>query len=283
MNLTPEQLDDLAKRLHADVNKYCVEKYTDEYRHHLGASIIGRECWREIWYSWRWVQAQMFDGRMLRLFERGKREEAIIIELLRGIGCQVWEVDPKTNKQFRIYGVNGHYGGALDSGGMLPYLPDLPMLMEFKTHNEKNFNYLVNKKVRIAKPEHYVQMCEYGKEYGFKYGLYVGICKNDDEIHFEIVELDANLPNHNEKKATEIIYATEPPPKLSTNPSYFKCKNLCSYYGLCHFDKRPIEVNCRSCKKARPIDNGQWFCDQHNGTIPKDFLVKGCSQHEPII
>jgi hypothetical protein len=270
----------LQEQIHKDINAYCVKKYTEEHRHHLGASIIGRECWRELWYGFRWVKSAMFDGRMLRLFNRGHREEAVIIELLRGIGCQVWEVDPTTQKQFRIYGVQGHYGGSMDSGGLLPYFPDLPMLMEYKTHNLKSFNYLVNKGVRVAKPEHYSQMCEYGKEYNFKYGLYFAVCKDDDEIWPEIVELDHSVKSYNEKKATEIIYAETPPPKLSANPAYFKCK-YCSFYNVCHFDE-PIEKNCRSCKKCKPVQDGQWYCQQYNDIVPKDFLKKVCPQHEPI-
>src|SRR4051812_41371024 len=113
--LSPITRKQLAQRIKDDINSYCVETLTDSHRHHLGASIIGKECSRAIWYTFRWVKFEVFNGRMLRLFDRGKLEEARIINWLKGIGCQVWEVDPNTGKQFRIWGVNGHYGGSADS------------------------------------------------------------------------------------------------------------------------------------------------------------------------
>ena len=39
----------------------------DAFRSHLGASLIGRECARELWYSFRWTTKPSFEGRMIRL------------------------------------------------------------------------------------------------------------------------------------------------------------------------------------------------------------------------
>ena len=36
---------------------------------HLGASIIGKDCERALWYDFRWVTRWAFTGRMLRLFD----------------------------------------------------------------------------------------------------------------------------------------------------------------------------------------------------------------------
>ena len=49
---------------------------------HLGASILGRDCPREIWYSFRWVHREKHEPRMLRLFIRGHLEEPRFIALL---------------------------------------------------------------------------------------------------------------------------------------------------------------------------------------------------------
>jgi hypothetical protein len=37
------------------------------YRAHLGASLIGTECERAIWYSFRWATRARHTGRLLRL------------------------------------------------------------------------------------------------------------------------------------------------------------------------------------------------------------------------
>lgn len=271
----------LAEQIRKDIDAYSVASLTDEHRHHLGASVIGHECAAFVWFAFRWVKFEIFNGRMLRLFERGNLEETRIIGWLRGIGFKVWEVDPDTQKQFRIWGVQGHYGGSADSVGIAPYFPDLPMLLEFKTHNTKSFTNLINKaSVVLAKPRHFAQMCSYGKHFGFKYGLYIAVNKNDDDIYPEIVELDWNLAHDLTNKAQDIIEAKFRPPRISDNPAFYECK-YCSFAGICHYNE-PVEKNCRSCKMAAPVDDAQWHCSRWQTIIPKDALAKGCEFHVSI-
>ena len=40
------------------------------YRSHMGASGIGKDCARAIWYSFRWFTRPQFEGRILRLLPR---------------------------------------------------------------------------------------------------------------------------------------------------------------------------------------------------------------------
>lgn len=271
----------ISAKIKEDIDAFCVKEFTDDHREHLGASLIGHDCHRFIWYAFRWVKSQVFNGRMLRLFNRGHLEEERFIKWLRGIGCQVWEVDPNTNQQFRIYGVQGHYGGSMDSGGLLPYLPDLPILFEFKTHNTKSFTNLVNKgSVKLAKHEHYSQMSAYGKKYKMRYGLYVATNKNDDDLYIELVELDWNLAHDLENKAQDIIRSPFPPPRISDQPSYYECK-WCAFHGICHYNE-PVEINCRSCKFAEPVENKQWKCHKFNAIVPTDYIKQGCSHHVSI-
>lgn len=61
----------------------------DGRRKHLGGSLIGRECMRELWYSFRWATKTVHDGRILRLFQRGHAEEFSFVRYLREIGVQV--------------------------------------------------------------------------------------------------------------------------------------------------------------------------------------------------
>lgn len=278
----PVTYETLAARIKDDIDAYCVRTYTDDHRKHLGASITGHDCARYQWSTFRWLKFQVFNGRMLRLFKRGTDEEARIIALLRGIGFTVWEVDPTTGKQFRIWGARGHYGGSNDGVGITPY-PEItePLLLEFKTHNYKSFSHLVNKQsVQLAKPMHYAQMCQYGRTYGFTYGLYCASAKNDDDLYFEVVKLDFTLAFDILAKAEDIIFSQVAPAKISLQPSYFECK-MCPFTGICHSGEQP-EKNCRSCKNALPADNGEWFCDQYKQTIPADFIPQGCESWTAI-
>lgn len=280
--LSPQMCDSLARRVQTEIDAWCVDKYQSEHRDHLGASLIGKNCSREIWYSFRWMKASVFNGRMLRLFQTGNLQEARIIEYLRGIGFTVWDIDPNTGKQFRIYGASYHYGGSADSVGTTPYpeLIGLNLLIEFKTHNTKQFSKLCDHGLMIGKPEHYAQMCAYGVHFGMRYGMYIAVNKNDDDIRIFVVPIDATLAIDLSKKAEDIIGSQIPPPKISLQSTYYECK-YCPMIRICHFNETP-DKNCRSCTHAEPAENAQWGCNLFQQLIPPDFIPKGCDKWQPI-
>lgn len=58
-------------------------------RFYCGASAIGKECSRERWYDFRWASKIIFEARMLRLFDRGHKEEHRILEWLGNVGAEI--------------------------------------------------------------------------------------------------------------------------------------------------------------------------------------------------
>jgi len=272
----------VSKRLKDDIDRYCVETYDGGHRNHLGASLIGSECKRKLWYTFRWCYREIFDGRMQRLFNRGHREEERFLEWLRGIGCVVSDVTDD-GKQHRISDVMGHFGGSLDGKGYLPkhYEIEEKVLFEFKTNGTgKGFNDLVAKGMILSKEQHYAQTCTYGLKENLNYCAYLNINKNDDNLHLEVVKLDHNLGKQMIVKAEQIILSQEPPERLSDNPTFFKCQ-YCGFKEGCHFGKES-EKNCRSCKNARPVENACWYCEIHNAIIPKEYIPAACGQYYPI-
>src|ERR1035437_7556429 len=129
--------DRLAQLIQDDINSFCETFYESGHRNHLGASELGNECWRELYYKFRWVKLEKHDGRKLRLFNVGHSAEPRFITYLRGIGFEVKEFDDN-GKQFRISGAKGHYGGSLDGMCKAPERyeleTDLVLLNEFKTN-----------------------------------------------------------------------------------------------------------------------------------------------------
>lgn len=277
--LTPYEIQ---ARMYQYAEEYSVETWPSEHRNHLGISIIGDECWRKLWYSFRWVKLEQFEGRMRRLFQRGHREEPHFEQFLLWAGINFRSIDPRTDKQYKLSKVNGHYGGSTDGIGIVSWCEDLPIILEFKTHNLKSFTELKEKKVKLAKPQHLDQMSGYGQGFEIKHGLYCAVCKDNDEWYFEFVELDWNRGIELEKKASDIVYAKTPPAKINENPSFYKCKFCSAFRGICHYNE-PIEKNCRSCEFASPVDNGEWFCNKFNGNIPKDFIKVGCGDWKGIV
>ena len=280
----------LANRILEEIDEYCVRTYDGGHRSHLGASLIGRECKRYLWYVFRWCLHEKTTGRQQRLFNRGHREEARFIEWLEGIGFKVWfeNRDEAPNEkgeypQYRISDVMGHFGGSLDGIAILPerYGIAEPVLLEFKTNGTgAGFNKLADDGMPIAKPEHFAQTSTYGKKYNFRYCVYLNINKNDDSLHIEVVKLNHNLGEQMIMKAEQIIMSQTAPARLSDNPTFHKC-GYCHMKEVCH-KGAVVEVNCRSCAFARPVENAEWFCEVHNGNIPKDFIAKACPSYKAI-
>lgn len=273
----------LARQITSDVEAQSIAAFKEAPRNHLGASIIGRDCWRYSWNVFRWIKFEAFSGRMFRLFNRGHLEEARFIDRLRGIGCVVYDADPQTGKQFRIAGSEGHFGGSADSILYLApqYRITEAVIGEFKTHNDKSFQKLKKEGVKKSKPEHFKQMSLYGYGYGIRYGLYCAVNKNDDELWFEIVELDWTDAQYHFNKADQIIRSQTPPPKIAETPAFFDCK-YCAFAGNCHAQQMP-EKNCRSCGNCFPIPGGNWHCQVFNAQIPDDVIRVGCDKWRSII
>ena len=68
---------------------YQAKKELEPGRRHLGASVIGEKCPRKIWYAFRRAKVVRHGGRLLRLFNRGHREEDRFLEYLTGLGIEV--------------------------------------------------------------------------------------------------------------------------------------------------------------------------------------------------
>lgn len=254
------------------------ESQPQEHRQHMGASIIGHDCPRYIWNTFRWVAKPAFEGRMLRLFRRGQREEAEFVEELRAIGATVWEVDPSTGKQFTVSACDGHFGGSVDGVVQgVPEAPRTPAVLEFKTHNHKSFTALVKNGVKGAKPQHYDQMQVYMGLMQLDRALYLAVDKDTDELHSEWVHADKVYFSHLMEKAQSLIDATEPPARMSDDPAYWQCK-FCSFNANCH-GAIAAEANCRTCCHSTPISEGKWRCESKSKELDNKSQEAGCSLH----
>lgn len=270
------------------------------HRSHLGASILGGECPRSIWYSFRWVHKAAFEGRTLRLFNRGHLEEARFIALLLMIGCEVWQQDAN-GKQFRISWAEGHAGGSGD--GVERGIPDLPpetaAVCEFKTHGEKSFIELAGKLnewrahvenpshapftgqgVRSAKFEHYVQMQLYMRKMGLPAAIYMAVCKNTDDLYAEVIHLDHEFADQYLDRGEQIVWATQAPKRISESAGFYKCR-WCDKRPVCHMGAAP-DLNCRTCEHSEPVRGGEgaWHCRLHGMPLSKELQQAGCKTYK---
>lgn len=264
---------------------YHVEEINQDFggRRHLGASVLGQECLRQVWYGWRWAHISKHTGRILRLFRRGHNEEEQVVRALRETGLLVHDRDPVTREQFRFEDHDRHFGGSSDSV-IMPnrefFGDDDPRLLEVKTHNLKSFSDLKAKKVQKSKPQHFHQMQIYMHYLKLPRALYLSVCKDNDELYAEEVIYRESLALLMVDRARDIIYTSRPPPRISQDPSWFKCR-FCDFREICHYEAPPHK-NCRSCIYARPIADGGWKCERFDAILPEEFIPKGCDHWEPI-
>lgn len=264
----------------------------DGHRSHLGASIVGDECLRKVWYNFRWATKPSFSGRLLRLFNRGHLEEGRIIAALLMIGANVFQQD-ENGKQYRVSWAEGHAGGSGD--GLAVGIPDLPAgqycLLEFKTHGEKSFIELAGKLaewrdyvsgkgpftgkgVKECKPEHYTQMQIYMRKMGIPIALYVAVNKNTDDLYMELIVLNSEHADAYIDRGEGAVWSKVAPKKLSVSPGFFKCR-FCDDRPVCHLKAAP-DLNCRTCQFSEPIADAKWLCNKHRMELPKEKQLVGC-------
>ena len=270
-----------APKLQDAIDKATMASANMGFRTHLGGSLIGHECARSVYYDFRWSTLPKAEPRMVRVWSRGDREEFVFEDLLKSAGLEVYTSDAETGEQFRISDFGGHFGGSLD--GVACNLPDLPnvwILLEFKTHNNNSFRKLLKEGVRVSKPQHYAQMQVYMGYKKLTHALYCAVNKDNDELYFEIVAFDSLSFDRYKMRADLIVNGESAPDKISSSPAYFGCK-FCSHSDVCHSGALPFRT-CRSCEFAKvDSQSGVWRCGNKDDVIlNKENQLKACQQYK---
>lgn len=241
---------------------------------------IGHECEFYLWLRFRWaVPPKRFEGRMLRLFDRGQREEPVIFSDLRKVGAQVWDRDPENPvEQISIRTFDGHSKGFLDGVGKdIPFATKEFAVIECKTHSRKSFDALRKDGVAVSKPQHYAQFQLYMDEHKLEEALYFAVCKDDDDIHCEFVAHNPSYIQALRFKGEKIIFRRDAPARMSRKAEFFKCK-MCDARDVCHGIEKP-QRNCRNCIEAMPKRDGTWSCSLHEKTLTLNEQRAGCEDH----
>jgi len=252
----------------------------EQPRPYLGCSIAGYRCERRIWLTFRWAIQERFTGRTLRMFRRGREEERLVLEDLRAIGCVITDCQKEVVLTPHI---KGHVDGIITSG--LPGHENEQFILEIKTFSSNAFTQLMRKGVKAAHYEHWVQMQLYMLASRIPKALYFAVCKDDDRLYTEIVQLDTERAQAILAKLDRLTMETRLPPPISRDPTWWECKG-CPAYSFCH-EKAPITAyNCRTCTYGAPAHTGliatPWKC-QYEPVSPQELTVQqqrqGCECH----
>jgi hypothetical protein len=261
--------------LTADAIYKVYETQPTQERAYLGASIMGTECDRALWYQFRLAyEPEKLEGRKLRLFQTGHREEERVVAELNEAGITVGD----QQKKFTAFG--GHMQGHLDGVvSNVPEAPDVQHVLEVKTHNEKSFKSLLKDGVAKSKPGHVVQMQLYMHHMKIDHALYVAVNKNDDSIYVERVPYDAKQAEIILRRADRIIKAHAAPAKLYEDPkakAAFAC-GWCPALKVCH-ESKFARRNCRTCISSTPVEGG-WRCELKDKSLTFAEQLAGCEDH----
>jgi len=248
-------------------------------RPYLGMSQLGEECWRKLWYYFRWCTYSEYDGRVQRIFDTGHRAEADMIRDLESIGVKTWDT---LDAQAGFVAVGGHCQGHGDGMGIgIPDAPKTEHLLEFKTSSDKYFKEVQKKGVMVSKPLHYAQMVLYMKFTKATRGLYMVYNKNTSAYYTERVREDKTYAKDLLRKAESIITSetVEAFQKIGNGTeSFFMCR-FCDSSDVCHNGAKPVKT-CRTCTSANLLDDGVWGCGlQKDKPLSTEEQAEACPNY----
>jgi CRISPR/Cas system-associated exonuclease Cas4 (RecB family) len=259
-------------------------------RPYLGGSAIGDPCERKLWFSFRWYKTITFEAATLRKFDDGHRTEDLMAERLRMIsGVHLDTHDEVTGKQFGFVEIDGHFRGHAD--GFIIGIKEAPNSRHVWEH--KAVGDSVYKKVQKAIKDHGEKAAleKWNDVYFGQAQIYMKLF--DCKRHFMTVttaggrdhlslrtEYNPTYADHLMQKAANIIGSDSPPPRISNDRTFWKCK-WCDYTDICHGEEAP-EINCRTCVYSYASERATWACEKFSRVLDRADQEAACNCHETI-
>ena len=196
-----------------------------EHRAYIGASSIGNQCERAIWYGLHKPESKEIDAKTRLTFEIGHALESLLLNLFRR-EVVIERPLPYKCSEYPLF------QGSADAVILDDHLSPIA-LFEIKTAKDSSFNIFKKKGLRLWYPEYYDQVQSYMGMSDIHDCYLIAINKDSSELHEEHVSFDAKRYKELVQKAMRIGSAVIEPPRVNGSPSYFKCK-LCFYKNICH-------------------------------------------------
>ncbi len=254
-------------------------------RPYLGMSAIGAECPRQLWYGFRWAQAQSFGAATLKRFEDGHATEAVAIARLRGVeGLELHDV-AEDGRQFGFTDLGEHFRGHMD-GVVLGLLqaPKTWHVLEIKATAEKKLAELrkaietrgEKHALRAWNPVYYAQAVLYMDYAGLDRHYLVACSPGARDWHSVRTDADPAEALLLKAKAERIIFSDRPPARAG-RPETLICR-WCDYANICH-EGASAERNCRTCLHSTPEQEVGWSCARWRTDLDIEDQARGCERH----
>ncbi len=202
------------------------DRATDEARNYIGASSIGSDCFRQIWYQFKGFESSGVSSKIRRTWSIGKHLEGLILDWLEDAGIEVARLWYDLSAENQPY-FQGHLDSVWTKKGE-PFA-----IIEIKTAKNSSFNIFVNKGLKVWNPQYYAQIQAYMGMSGIFSAYILVLNKDNSDLSDELVLFDSGYYEKLKEKAAMIYGATVTPPRIHGSPLYFKCK-MCNFNKGCH-------------------------------------------------
>lgn len=200
----------------------------EDKRNYIGASNIGSDCLRQLWYQYKGYEGIPLTAKQRRTFEIGRRLEGMVIQLLRDAGLHIATIwydlsDPELD----------YFQGHVDAVWCDKDSGEDKAIIEVKTAKDSSFKQFVNQGLKHWNKSYYAQLQAYmGMSEIFSAYILV-LNKDNSDIFDELVTFDAEYYETLQFRARIIHEAKEAPCRVSNNPSWWLCK-MCKFKEICH-------------------------------------------------
>lgn len=200
----------------------------DEPRPYIGASSIGSDCMRQIWYGYKGYEGEQHTPRMQRNIDIGKRFESMVLDWLEAAGVKVERPSEKNNYLSFSDNEITYFCGHADA-----LLPKLDAVIDVKVIKASSWREFVRKGLFSWSPVYYAQLQSYMGMGDIPYAYLMALNKDTGELHDERIAFDANYYKSLKMRAEMIAISESEPPRVSNHPGWWLCK-ICKYKGVCH-------------------------------------------------
>ncbi|MBI5923835.1 MAG: hypothetical protein HY847_19580 [Betaproteobacteria bacterium] len=212
----------------------------EEVRLYLGASRLGVSCERALQYEYAQAPVDYgrdFQGRMLRIFQRGHVIEDCMAGWLRGAGFDL-RTRNQQGEQFGFTVADGRLQGHAD--GVVVGGPEgfaYPCLWENKCLGGKSWRDLEKNRLAVSKPVYAAQVALYQAYLDLHEhpAIFTAVNADTMDIYTELVPFDGALAQRMSDRGAKVIEATEAHellPRSFAEQTYFECR-MCDWQDRC--------------------------------------------------
>ena len=201
------------------------EQVKDDERNYIGASSIGSDCLRQIWFQFKGKETEEVPTKFRRAWAIGKSLEELIVQWVIDAGIEV-EINNFTYHAKDMPYFQGHFDGIMT-------WRKKRNILEIKTAKNASFNIFVKKGLRVWNPQYYAQIQSYMGMSGIFSASILVLNKDNSALSDELVLFDADFYEKLCEKAKMIYSANVEPPRINGSALFYKCK-MCKYNKVCH-------------------------------------------------